>query len=329
MRRILGLICLTLLMLGCDDGEFSVTTFNFQTQNLSKCDKNTFLYKVEGNETMILEIPLSNFKHNENRDENNQLIPYSYTLTSADKLIYRRYDSTISSANLCASFPISDPKVLEEWTALAGAKIEILSYANHDSQNGGILEISGFTHHIVLKEVIFKKGDNQIVYEEYDFGNYVSKNLVRFDFTDVIQKCANNNLLYKLSQNEAIVMDLDYAFLFKNEATNGTPRTALIDGTTNRVIYKVFDANITGAYFCSTIPQTAPNIVEEWYAENGEEGLSGIIEVETEVVYDPITTELSGYIHHLTLKNTLFYNNNSYFFFQQHSLGNYGVEVQP
>ncbi len=329
MRRILGIICLTLLVLGCDDGDLSITTFNFQTQSLTKCDKNTFLYKVEDNETMILDIPLSNFKHNENRDENNELIPYVYTLTAADKLIYRRYDNTVNSADLCANFPISNPKVLEEWIALPGAKIEILSYANHDSENGGILQISGFTHHIVLKEVIFKKGDSQIVYEEYDFGNYVSKNLVRFDFTDVIQPCTNNNLLYKLNLKEALVLDLDTAFLFQNQATNGTPRTALIDGNLNRIIYKVFDANITGAYFCSTIPQTAPNVVEEWYAENGETELSGIIEVETEAVIDPITSELSGYIHHVRLKNTLFYNSNSHFLLQEHYLGGYGVEIQP
>src|SRR5690606_41297938 len=61
-----------------------------------------------------------------------------------------------------------------------------------------------------------------------------------------------------------------YPSLFVNEITpEGQPRTALINGTTNRIIYKIFDANVTGTYFCSTIPQTSPSVVQEWYAQNG------------------------------------------------------------
>lgn len=326
MKRILGLIGLLMLVFGCDDGDLSITAFNLPVQNLSKCSDNTFIYNANGNEVMMLDIPLSEFKNQINRDNEGNIISdtYTYVLTENDKLVYRLYSGTVNSSFLCSDFPSSGLAVVEEWAALAGAEIEITTIANADAENGGILGVSGYTHHIVIKDVIFTKGNGKIVYEEYIFGNYIAPNLVKFNFTDVVQNCPNK-LLYKLDLKEAIVAELDYQYLFPNEETS-SPRVAYINGTTNRIIYKVFDNNITGTYFCSTIPQTSPNVVEEWYAQNGE-GDSGIIEVTTEAVFDEITGDLAGYIHYITLKNVLFYNNNSAFHFGEYYIGRYGVEL--
>jgi len=318
MKRIVSFICLTLFMLGCDDGDLSVTTFNFTSLNLNKCSDNSFIYNVNQNEVLLLDIPLNNFVNIEGTRV--------YILNSTDKLVYRLYNGAVNNAVLCADFPIADPKVLDEWTALPGATIEITTYANIDSENGGILGVSGYTHHIVLKDVIFKKGSNQMVYEEYVFGNYTTQNLVKFNFTDVIQSCITNDLLYKLNLREALVMNLEQD-LFQNTPTNGIPRTTLINSITNPIIYKIFDNNVTGAYFCSTIPQTAPNVVEEWYAQNGVMGESGIIEVETQAVYDDVTGDLAGYVHHVTLKNVTFNSVNTSFTFSEYYVGGYGVEL--
>lgn len=326
MKRILGFIGLLVFVFGCDDGDLSITTFNLPSQNLNKCSDNTFIYNVNGNEVLLLDIPLSEFKNQINKDNEGNIISdtYTYVLTENDKLIYRLYNGNVNSSFLCSDFPSSELVVVEEWKALAGAIIEITTIANADSENGGILGVSGYTHHIVIKDVIFTKGNGKIVYEEYIFGNYITSNLVKFNFSDVVQKCPNN-LLYKLDLKESLVVQLDYEHLFPNEVTS-TPRVTYINGTTNRIIYKVFDDNITGAYFCSTIPQTSPNVVEEWYAQNGEED-SGIIEVTTEAVYDEVTGNLAGYIHHITLINVLFYNSNSAFHFGGYYVGGYGVEL--
>src|SRR5690606_40527053 len=93
----------------------------------------------------------------ENLDENGNVIPSVYTLSSSDKLMYRLYDGTVTNSVLCADFPASSPVVTEEWTALAGATIEISTTAIIDSENGGITGISKYVHHIVIKDVIFKK----------------------------------------------------------------------------------------------------------------------------------------------------------------------------
>ncbi len=315
MKRIIGFLCL-FLFLGCDDGDMSVTTFNFSSLTVNKCTDNTFVYKTEGNEALLLDIPLSNFVNSEGTRV--------YTLNSSDKLVYRLYNGAVNSSVLCSDFPVSEPQVTDEWTALAGATIEITTLANPDSQNGGILEISGYTHHIVIKDAIFQKGSSQMVYEEFVFGNYTTPNLIKFNFTDVVNDCTANDLLYTLNLREALVMDLDHETLFIEEETNGNPRTAYINSVTNPVIYKIFNANVTGAYFCSSIPQTSPSLSEEWYAVNGEEQ-NGIIEVETEKVFDEITGVLTGYVHKITLKNVTFSNTNTSFTFEEYFVGNYGV----
>jgi len=319
MKRTINFLLLTLFLWSCDDGDMSVTTFNFTSQSLSKCQNNSFIYNVNQNEVLLLDIPLNNFINVEGTRV--------YTLGSGDKLVYRLYSAPVNNSVLCADFPVSEPQVLDEWTALAGATIEITTYANPDSENGGILEISGYTHYIVLKDVIFKKGNSQMVYEEYVFGNYTTPNLVKFNFSDIVYPCQTNNLLYKLNLREALVMNLDREALFLQQETNGIPRTASISSTVNQIIYKVFDANVTSVYFCSTIPQTSPNVAEEWYAQNGVEGVSGSIEVETERVYDEVTGDLAGYIHHITLKNATFSNASTSFTFDEYYVGEYGEEI--
>lgn len=319
MKHIINLLLPILLLAGCDDGDLSVTTFNFTSLNLSKCPSNTFLYNASQNEVMLLDIPLTNFINSEGTR--------IYTLNSEDKLVYRLYNDIVNNLILCADFPVSDPQVVEEWTALSGATIEITTIANTDLQNGGILNISGYTHRIVLKDIIFKKGNNQMIYEEYVFGNYITPNLVKFNFSEAIQSCETNDLLYILNQREALVMNLENEELFLWQDTNGIPRTVHINSITNQIIYKVFDANVAGVYFCSIIPQTWPNLVEEWYAIDGENE-EGLIEVETEQVLDEVTGELAGYIHHITLKNVTFSNTNTSFSFDEYYVGRYGVEVE-
>lgn len=327
MKRFTALFILLLLLGACDDGDLAITNFNFTNSTINQCTNHDFLYNINTNEVLILDIPLSNFPNTENRDDNGNIVPQVYILSSSDKLIYRLYDNTVTSSVLCADFPASSPQVIEEWTALPGASIEISTAAVYDSQNGGITGISKYVHHIVIKNAIFKKGNSELIYEELTFGNYTVDNPVKFNFTDVVQRCTTNDLLYKLNLREALVMEAEPS-LFVNEITpEGQPRTALINGTTNRIIYKIFDANVTGTYFCSTIPQTSPSVVQEWYAQNGVEGDSGIIQVETEAVYDEITSELVGYIHHIKLINVRFYNNNSEFILPEYNFGDYGVEL--
>ncbi|MDO4728967.1 MAG: hypothetical protein Q4B43_08205 [Bacteroidota bacterium] len=316
-----------LLGLSCDDGDMEVTTFNFTSHTLKKCDNQSFVYNANAQEILLLDIPLENFANHITYDANGNIASKTYTLTAADKLLYRLYSEDISNNVFCSEVPFSYPQVQEEWVAKAGGKIVITTYANEDITNGGILQISNYTHHIVLKDVIFEKGEQQMVLQEYVFGNYNTPNLVRFDFQSNIQKCESKNLFFNLNQNEALVMELNDSNLFVNQETNGTPRVAYVDSEQNNIIYKVFDGSITSAYFCSTIPNNQPLVVEEWYVENTVNNQTGIIEVQTEKVFDEVSGTHIGYKHILKLKVVNFYNSQSSFYLEEYLVGNYFTAI--
>src|SRR5690554_7940982 len=116
MKRTINFLLLTLFLWSCDDGDMSVTTFNFTSQNLSKCQNNSYIYNVNQNEVLLLDIPVNNFVNIEETRV--------YTLGSADKLVYRLYSAPVNNSVLCADFPVSEPQVVDEWIALAGATID-------------------------------------------------------------------------------------------------------------------------------------------------------------------------------------------------------------
>src|SRR5690606_25268278 len=124
------------------------------------------------------------FKNQINKDGEGNIISdtYTYVLTENDKLIYRLYNGNVNSSFLCSDFPSSELVVVEEWKALAGAIIEITTIANADSENGGILGVSGYTHHIVIKEVIFTKGTGKLCYKNLFSGNKIILNLEKLTF---------------------------------------------------------------------------------------------------------------------------------------------------
>src|SRR5690606_27227286 len=98
MRRIIGFICLALFMLGCDDGDFSVTTFNFPSLNLNRCSDNSFIYNVNQNEVLLLDIPLNNFVNIEGTR--------FYFLTPSDKLVFWLYTGAVNNSVLSLHVPL-------------------------------------------------------------------------------------------------------------------------------------------------------------------------------------------------------------------------------
>src|SRR5690554_8035077 len=98
MKRFTALFILLLLLGACDDGDLAITNFNFTNSTINQCTNHDFLYNINTNEVLILDIPLSNFPNAENRDDNGNIVPQVYILSSSDKLIYRLYDNTVTSS---------------------------------------------------------------------------------------------------------------------------------------------------------------------------------------------------------------------------------------
>lgn len=94
---------------------------------------------------------------------------------------------------------------------------------------------------------------------------------VDFDSITTVQTCGTvsataSNLLFKINGSEALILELP-AGLLKNEISAGVI-TSVISSTTT-LTYRIFNDDVSQAYFCNTIPPTSPTVSEEVTAEEG------------------------------------------------------------
>lgn len=103
------------------------------------------------------------------------------------------------------------------------------------------------------------------------------------DFTEVeANVCADNNIVYKIKQNEALFFELgqdaDFATAFQNNPTpDGTPHVFQISEN-NRIFYRAYNDVVSSDNFCVLPPPVSPNVTEEWTVSSGR------IEITTQAV---------------------------------------------
>lgn len=308
MKKIIGLFAFMFLLNGCDDGDLTIETIDFEDVTAVKCGLNDLVYKIKENEALIIEIP----------EASNAFIatvtpygePRQFTIGGNNKVIYRSYSGTIATENVCSTIPPSSPNVTEEWVATSGT-IEITTtpilVPNTTLTSGNATKIKGYNHAIVFKNVTFDKPNGEQFFETYVFGSYakdlLSTETLPFAFDDEVEKCSSSNTVYNTSGSEALVLNLDATFF---PAASGT-QTALISAT-NKVTYTLFTAGgLTSDNFCTTPAPTTPAASQIWIAEDGVTATSGIIEVVT-------TTLGSQFQHTIHLKKVTFTRNGSEFY---------------
>lgn len=306
MKRFYWIIVLALSLNGCDDGDFNIETFDFSTVNSTSCNNGAsgfFIYKINGSEILILQIPENNFINEVTPTD----VPRTVSLSSTNKLIYRIYNNAVTNDAICATIPPADPSVVEEWNAISGT-IEIITTANKTVNNANNSSfISGFTHSIVIRNVTFQKGNgSEQLYTSLDFGNYITTNIPPANFVDFTLKACNNNFdfVYKIIGNQSISLLTDSSLFINEVTTPGNPRTALIDGT-NQLFLDYYATNINDLFICTSPLPASPALTQRWVAQNGVSNVSGIIEVVTTEEYEIPTdnqSPLIGYRQTITLK---------------------------
>lgn len=291
MKYFLTLFISVLLLTGCDDGDLITENFVFETATIQKCADSNILYKINDHESLILNTPETSFPNTETAIDTPRIVAIGGTTS----LIYKKFSQTTSTTNICNTPTIP---VLEEWT-VSGGTIEITT--NKITDTNGV--IVAYNHNIVFKNITFVTPDKQIVYDSYVFGNYRTEIVnLNFDYSlATTQNCSGNNLIFKYNNTNALLLDVDPT-LFANVVTPiGSPRTALINTTTNKVIYRVYNGSLNTNFFCAAITPSTPTLTEEWIAEDGVAGTSGIISVETVAVG-------ATFKHTITLYKTTFKN---------------------
>ncbi|NHM07088.1 hypothetical protein G4D82_07630 [Flavobacterium sp. CYK-4] len=310
MKKILGLLALILVFSNCDDGDMTIETIDFQDVQAASCGE--IIYKLNGNEALYMKIPTAaNAFANEITPTDE---PRIITIGSSVNVTYRAYNGNVTAANLCNSPAPISPTATTEWTASAGT-IEISTIAVYSTPDAvtGATKILKYLHNIVFKNIVFNKPEGTQVYETFPFGEYATTaTTLPLTFNpDNVAVCPSNQLLYNAGSNdiEAIyIQNFDSNLL--NTSNLGTPKTALISATSNKLVYRLFETALTTTnqeYFCGSSLPSTPTVTQEWTAQNGVADTSGIIEVVT-------TTNGSGFLHTITLKAVTFQKGNSTFY---------------
>lgn len=164
MKKLIVLVASIFMLQACDDGDITLESFNFDTVNIQKCSNNNLVFKINGNELLLLNIPESSFLNEETLDGSPRII----SISSNNQIIYRIYSGNISSTSICSTIPPANPVVENEWITIGGS-IEIITDALYATDG---VTITGYTHNIKFKNVNFSGPTNSFSFTEYNFGNY-------------------------------------------------------------------------------------------------------------------------------------------------------------
>ena len=297
MKKIFSLIAVLILLSGCDDGEMSFKTFDFDNgSDPAWCGDNA-VYKIVGTE--VLTFTFDNETAFPNTDDTDVLgVARQLTVTtSGNTLTYYNYSGSVTAASVCndADLVITDPVVIDKWTGVGTVTI-----ITNKTVNDGVIT---FNHTIELTDITFTKtgSDEQIRIQDNNFGSVATTRGFDFDFEDEetiptpIRRCSNQSPIYKRKADEALQISIPDTLYPTTEST------VEIDISTNLDLYVVdfylFDGNATDAKMCE--PNVlAPAELQHWIAQEGK------IRIETSIV--------GGFVNHkIYLVDLIFYKQNT------------------
>lgn len=306
MKKYAAFFLFALFLNGCDDGNLTVDNISFDDdKNAVPCGDaatSTLVYKLKTQEALLLQMPAGSF-----RNENDST--YSYPIDSKGngsyRVVYRAYDGTVESTNICGTIPPSTPKITEEWLGTDGV-IEIESNANEvPNQTDGSSRITGYTHSVIFRNITFAKPSGIQTNEKFVFGNYVTTvataNLT-FPADQQVIECSFMKGVYNYNTSFYLsIENMDDTFLENVITQTNQPRKFLISPTKNNVFYRTAKSG-TGSFsesaICVEKKPTLPTVDQTWTGQLGKEGESGIIEVTT-------TKAGQTFTHTIVLKNVI------------------------
>lgn len=288
MKKIFSIFFLAVILNSCDDGDLTQETINFDSVTAQKCNTTNIIYKVKENEALLIDASQIIFPTEETTQE--------IDINTTNRVIYRFYNGTVTSATLCETIPPANPIVVDDWIATGGKMVITTKAVKPLNQTDNSTRITGYSHNITFKNITFNKGNGTQVYDTFTFGDFnITNTPPPLAFKKVLNQCPSTKQLYDKNSSEALILDIDPT-LIKNESTPlNTPRVALIGNTVNKLTYRLFGGVLSDSYFCNTTYPATPSVTEEWIAIPGVANISGTIEVTT-------TTFGTGFKHTIVLK---------------------------
>lgn len=287
MKQFFAPFLLTLVCLSCDDGDLTQVSFEFNDAAASQCGAGTndfFIYKIQNNRALIIQLPETSFPNRLSVDELNQPLPLKIEASNI-RLIYREYSGAINANTMCSTIPVSNPVVVQEREATAGTITITTTAITSEPDANGATQITDFLHTLVFAGLKFDLGDgNTQINEAITQVTYQTNATPFAPFSGLsnVEFCQNDlTLFYKKDPTQALVLDLssaDAAVLFSNEAG---VKSILIsaDSKLSHFFYNTQNVSLSNNYFCANPIPAAPLVIDAFAAENGIEGQSGSVVV--------------------------------------------------
>ncbi len=157
-----------------------------------------------------------------------------------------------------------------------------------------------------------------IVITGCDDGNLTQEDI---SFEDVrTQSCSNNDVIYKLKENEALLLEIPESS-FTSEPTAVDDPTIININANNRVVYRFYYGKIETDNICETIPPATPVVVDQWNAADGQIQITTTMVKTTNATNN--STKITGYNHNIVFKNITFAKNNGTQVYETFPFGDY------
>lgn len=140
-----------------------------------------------------------------------------------------------------------------------------------------------------------------LAFTNCDDGDFAVDNI---DFSQVTAKsCANSNLVFKLKDSEALILNFPTTVFTTDPSPIGEPVILKINSE-NQVVYNFYNGKVADANICDLIPPATPSINKQLNATEGT------IEIATSIIYTKDetnnSTRISGYNYNIVFKNIKF-----------------------
>mgnify|MGYP003459866574 CR=1 FL=1 len=145
--------------------------------------------------------------------------------------------------------------------------------------------------------------------------------LESFNFDDVaIQECTDNNLIFKINNDELLLLNIPESSFANVETPDGSPRIVPIN-TINQVIYRIYSENVTSTSICALVPPATPVVEQEWNASGGT------IEIITDALYASDGITITGYTHNIRFVNVNFSGTSNLFNITEYIFENHETDL--
>jgi len=149
-----------LLGLSCSDGNFDISSFEFEDE-VTICGSETYtLYRLstEGQREALI-VTLTDVQIRKDEDI---VLPVPVTISGEYTVTYRLFDDKVTDNYFCAAVPPVAPTVLKDWRGVAGAIfVENTPIYDTDGET-----VTGWRHYIVLRDVVLKVDDQELKLDE-------------------------------------------------------------------------------------------------------------------------------------------------------------------